>query len=233
MQGIHLAMILSFVLTSAMGSVHRVGMCGGFAALCGGDTMGSRFWRNSSYQGGRLVTYLVAGYGAHALGVIVPGYVLGGALLLHGLLLLGGKPLGPPLVSREMSRVYRRGITIIDRNSLIFLLLLGLPSTLLPCGWLYLNVTVAAATPAPLLMVIAFWVGTLPLMTAWSAFSGAVLARLGRWFPPVRAALLIALGLFSVLQHLPLQPVDAHEGSADTAPHANQCAHHAHTSVDE
>lgn len=221
-----IAIVLSFLVTSAAGSVHCVGMCGGFAVLCGGDTLSSRLLRTTFYHGGRLITYILAGYGASAIAAAVPGYMLGAALLLYGLLLLCGKSLVPRIIGHKMSRLYRGGLSVVDRSSLFFPLLLGLFSTLLPCGWLYLNITVAAASPAPLLMMIAFWVGTLPLMTAWGALSGALITRLGRWFPPVRAALLVGMGLCAILQHLPTRSLVSGGETGEVSPQASHCPYH-------
>ncbi len=74
-------------------------------------------------------------------------------------------------------------------------LLLGLATALLPCGWLYSFVLVAAATGHPvwgMCSMAVFWLGTVPALTVGQWFW----TRGGRHMPPVfQGILLVLLGI--------------------------------------
>jgi hypothetical protein len=81
---------------------------------------------------------------------------------------------------------------------------IGLVTTWLPCGWLYLFVLVAAATASPLtavLVMTAFWLGTLPALTA--LVGGAigtvgVAPRLRAAMPLLIAVVLLVSGSYTI-----------------------------------
>ena len=214
-----LVILSSILIASLIGSPHCVAMCGGFTSIAAGNSALKAIPRSAAYHLGRLITYLVAGIGASQLGAFVSPVYVGAILLGSGLLLLFKvKPI-PASVHRGMTHVYRNLIRRFDKRSLVFPLIVGLASTLLPCGWLYLYIGISAASPTPILTMVFFWLGTLPILTAWSAASGWILNATGRFFPSFRAALLIVAGIFSIFQHAPLQL-----GASGT----NTCAHHHH-----
>jgi sulfite exporter TauE/SafE len=77
----------------------------------------------------------------------------------------------------------------------------GLATALLPCGWLYAFVAVAAGTGSPIrgaLAMTLFWSGTLPVMLTLGAglqrMAGPLRARL----PVVTAAVVVVLGLLTI-----------------------------------
>ena len=68
----------------------------------------------------------------------------------------------------------------------------GSASVFLPCGWLYTFVLAAVATQniwKGALVLIFFWLGTLPVMTAVSSMSQWVLRK--RWMPSYLSAFLL------------------------------------------
>ena len=69
----------------------------------------------------------------------------------------------PGFVLRIGARVNR---LVRERPPVARALLLGLFSTLLPCGWLYAFAVLAAGTGGPwtgMLVMAAFWAGTVPV----------------------------------------------------------------------
>ena len=78
----------------------------------------------------------------------------------------------------------------------------GFSSTFLPCGWLYIFVLASAAAPSPIMtvaMMVAFWVGTLPLLTA-AAWSWSMVGPRWRFLiQPLAAICIIAFGFYTLM----------------------------------
>jgi sulfite exporter TauE/SafE len=84
-------------------------------------------------------------------------------------------------------------------------LLLGLFTTLLPCGWLYAFVATAAGTgsvSAAVMVMAAFWLGTVPMLAGLGLASRRALGPLRRQLPAVTAALLLIIGLLTITGRL-------------------------------
>jgi sulfite exporter TauE/SafE len=95
-------------------------------------------------------------------------------------------------------------------------------TTLLPCGFLYAYVTVAAGTGTPLagmLVMAAFWAGTVPVMAGLGALAGRALAPLARRLPAISAAALMVIGLLTITGKL--MP-HAHGASCHEATHGRR-----------
>jgi uncharacterized protein len=86
----------------------------------------------------------------------------------------------------------------------------GLGSALLPCGWLWGYVLVAAATgavlPAAAVMLV-FWAGGLPALLSVGAAAAWLRPRLGRHAPRLVAAIMLALGVLALAGKLGPTPV--------------------------
>jgi sulfite exporter TauE/SafE len=84
---------------------------------------------------------------------------------------------------------------------------IGLLTTWLPCGWLYAFVLVGTGTgsviPA-LVVMLAFWVGTIPLLTLLSWSSAGLAPRLGKAMPWVSITACVILGLFTLFSRATL-----------------------------
>lgn len=217
-------LMLTVAAGSVLGSLHCVGMCGPFVAVVSGDTTARAWAGQLTYHAGRGITYVALGalFGAlgsavnlAALGVGVgeiAAVVAGGLIIFWGALQLlavwrprleklGGRRLSVPrgwtrLVQRLLAQV--RGKPPVVRG-----LLLGLSSTLLPCGWLYGFALTAAGTggaASGAAVMAAFWVGTLPALLGLGlglrTLAGWLRPRLG-WLMPVA---LIAMGLVTIAQ---------------------------------
>ena len=88
-------------------------------------------------------------------------------------------------------------------------LTIGMLTTLLPCGWLYAFAITAAGTASPVygaLTMMAFWLGTLPVLVALGAGVQTLTGALGRKMPAVTAIALVVVGLYTVLHRVELSP---------------------------
>lgn len=193
-------LLIPVLIASVAGSLHCGAMCGPFTGMTGafGATRSVRGLCQASYHLGRLVSY-------STLGVVAGS--LGGALDLAGasvgfartsafiagitLVLWGGWSLIPKanLVrlrlrapSSMQAGLSRALVALRGQPPLLRGLLLGLTTTLIPCGWLYAFVAMAGASgkaSAALGVMFVFWLGTLPLLVAVSFGFRAVTARIG------------------------------------------------------
>jgi sulfite exporter TauE/SafE len=249
------AALLGTVLTASLaGSLHCAGMCGGFVAFYAGrdaSGRGARWTGHAAYNGGRLASYLLLGALAGALGAAVDlaGSMAGlqqvaalaaGALMVvwgvYALLQALDLPVPaipvPRIVHRVTSRAYD---SMRERPPVFRALLLGLFSTLLPCGWLYAFAILAAGTGSPWLamtVMAAFWIGSVPVMLGLGVSLQWLSVPLRRRLPAVTAAVLIVVGLLWLIgrstmtaneaQHHPEIGVAAVDtvGDADRDPHA-------------
>ncbi len=218
------------------GSAHCVGMCGPFASWHG-LRRGRALPRQMAYHGGRLATYLalaaaagLAGEGLRELAAMVDlqrglAVAMGGALVAIGvawLLLPAGAP-GP--LGKGWARLSGKLLAVAGGSGGVTgPWLLGMSSTLLPCGLLYAFVLAAAATGSlggSVATMMGFWLGTVPALAA----TGWLARRVGqgplRHSRRVVGALLIVLGVVGVVQRWPgaeatEQPADCHEVGAST-----------------
>lgn len=213
------ALLLSVVGASLVGSLHCAGMCGGFVAFYAGeDDSGSRSLSHLAYHGGRLLTYTALGAVAGTIGAAVDlaGNAAGvgrvAAIVAGTVMIVWGLSL---LLESAGVRVVRFVVPkALERRTVAFLgrlrarppkaraLLLGLSSTLLPCGWLYAFAVTAAGTGSTLggaMVMAAFWSGTVPLLLGLGLGVQRLSHHLRRHVPMLSAAVLLVLGLYSVL----------------------------------
>jgi sulfite exporter TauE/SafE len=76
-------------------------------------------------------------------------------------------------------------------------LVIGLLTTLLPCGWLYAFVVTAAGSGGPLngaAVMATFWVGTLPVLLSLGIGARQLAGALGDRLPLATAAALVIVG---------------------------------------
>ncbi|MBX7136924.1 MAG: sulfite exporter TauE/SafE family protein [Oligoflexia bacterium] len=212
---------LAVLMASLLGSAHCVGMCGGFVTLYSAERSG---WRaHLGYSFGRLTTYLCLGVIAGWIGGNLDsvGLIWGvqriSALVMGVLMIYWGiKALIPSVFgakngsagSFQTPYIGKLLTTLIKSDRLPAWskpFAIGLFTTLLPCGWLYTFVALAAASGAVATgagIMATFWVGTLPAMLSLGVFARALLSRLGAYVPRVTAVLLLSAGFFSLLTHL-------------------------------
>jgi sulfite exporter TauE/SafE len=222
------ALIVGVFLASLLGSLHCAGMCGAFLAIAVtgvGPDRPRQAPLQVAYHLGRLVTYVALGVAAGTAGRLLDltttltglrpiAASLAGATLVAfaaiTLLRLYGKlpaRMPAPAFMRKLVEAGHR--VAMGRSPVVRAGLIGLFTTLLPCGWLYaFAVTAAGTARADLggLTMAVFWLGTLPVMVAVGAtvrrFTGAV----GRKLPVLTCLALMALGLFTIVNRSRLQP---------------------------
>lgn len=232
-----LAVVVPVLAASLLGSPHCAAMCGPFTCLYAGQTPGPRAWRaHAAYNLGRLGAYLLlgllagmAGGGVNRLGAAAgisrAAAVLAGALMVTwgGLTIAASRGaqipgLSPPAGFR---RAVGRAVSAFqDRPPTVRALSLGLLTTLLPCGWLYAFVAVAGGTASAtggMLVMAAFWLGTVPIMAGMGLLAQRALDPFRRRRPVVTATVLVVLGLLTMtgrlLPALPDGPrTDLHAG---------------------
>ncbi len=221
-------------VASLLGSAHCAGMCGPFVCLYASERSPRSGLTHVAYNGGRLVSYLslgilagLAGSGLDRAGALagiprVATILAGFLMVLWGTVTLAsglGRRLPMPAVPASIRRLLSEAVQRLQRHPpLVRALGLGLVTTLLPCGWLYAFVALAAGTGSALtggLVMAVFWLGTLPMLTALGLVAGRALGPFRRRLPMVSAAVLVLLGLWTlagrVRLHAPdLTPATAH-----------------------
>ena len=178
---------------------------------------------NAAYHLGRLLSYATLGAFAGAVGgsldywgtlagvhratALITGALLifwGSALLLRR----GGAQNGIPsgwtaqLFAKLFGGIRNAGISSEQRSFGI-----GLLTGMLPCGWLYMFVLVAASSGSVLrgaATMAVFWLGSVPLLAGVGGLSAWLTPRFSRFIPRVTALLLILAGFFSLFSHTAL-----------------------------
>lgn len=213
------ALFLPTLLASLAGGLHCAGMCGPFSAACGFEPHGpARFVRQLPYHCGRLLTYGALGGAAGALGHAldlggklagfsrVSALVAGLTMIAFGLAPFVRRAQASSLVTLGRSApsaglFTRLFASFSKRAPMTRAFLLGLTTTLLPCGWLYAFVALAAGTgsfASGLTTMVAFWLGTVPWLLGASLGLRALVPRFGARARPVSALLIAASGVFLI-----------------------------------
>jgi sulfite exporter TauE/SafE len=226
-------------------------MCGGFVAAYSGEEDPGTLRRaaaHAAYNGGRLVTYLALGAAAGALGhtLDLAGGAVGvshvAAVATGVLLVLGGitslRPrkrfltLGTGPSRGWASRVAPIFQRFRAQPAVLRALLLGLATTLLPCGWLYAFVALAAGTGGALAgaaLMSAFWLGSLPILLGLGVSLQGAARRFARTLPRLRPLLLFGAGAFTLLSRLDapaLAATSAEPSRAGAQVHPPGCPYH-------
>jgi sulfite exporter TauE/SafE len=237
---------LAILTASVLGSLHCVGMCGGFVCFYAAGARTS-MRTHAAYNIGRLASYLLLGAMAGLLGMGMDragtlvgisraaAVAAGSLMILWGastLLALAGISLPRPgmgggvrtMASGVLARA--RGLPPTARAATT-----GLVTTLLPCGWLYAFVAAAAATgnvPQALLVMGMFWLGTVPAMLAVGAGLQRLAGPLRNRLPALTATLVLLIGLASVAGRLRVDigALAARPAAAVAAPRATDPHEH-------
>lgn len=219
-------LIATTFVASLIGSLHCAGMCGAFVAIATMPTPGEgrpvpRGVVNAAYNLGRLMTYTLLGGLAGLLGSAInlggtlagieraSAILAGGILACVGVLMLlkgAGVRLGrvplPAFWVRWVSKGHGLALRVPPMPRA---LLIGLLTTLLPCGWLYAFAINAAGTGDPVrgaLTMTAFWFGTLPMMAALGAGIRGLAGGLGARMPIAAGIALVIVGFSAVAGRL-------------------------------
>lgn len=235
--------ILAMLLIGLMGAGHCLGMCGGIVAALGfaTDDQRSRWPILLSYNLGRMTSYGIIGALVGLLGLFGREYLslgpwlritAGVLLILMGLYLAGWWHVLSWL-ERAGQRLWRHlqpfAAKLFRVRSARKGFLFGMLWGWLPCGLVYTALAYAAATAHPLpsaLAMMAFGLGTLPVMLASGVFS----SQLKRWLQvrALRAAMGLLLCIFggwtlwNVVSHTHQQSVLEQDGVTNS----HQQRHH-------
>lgn len=220
-----LPLLAGVATASLVGSLHCAGMCGAFVSLACGvaeDRPDRPQQRLTTYHLGRLVGYASLGALAGGAGSVVDlgtraagvGRVVAllGALTLLVVATFTLMPTAwrPSTVRRRrnggLERLFRLGFGAIQGFPPVTRAgLIGSLTVLLPCGWLYAFAVAAAATTSPwkgAQVMLAFWVGTVPVLSVLGLGARELRARFGGAIKPIAGVALLALGTTTLLGSL-------------------------------
>lgn len=195
---------LGICTTSFLGSWHCAGMCGPIATLMA--------QRKSllAYHSGRMFSYVALGILAGSLGQIflnsqfVNLRWISAAVFSLLLILMGVQRLNPRWFS---SLKFAHGPLLLLKRVQHFHLrqngfLVGVLTSLLPCGWLYTYVTAAIATQSAYsgaLVMFLFWLGGLPSLSVVPAMIRTGLNTASLRQQRIAGLVLIGAGLYSIV----------------------------------
>ncbi|MBW7934223.1 MAG: sulfite exporter TauE/SafE family protein [Gemmatimonadaceae bacterium] len=204
-------------IASLLGSAHCAGMCTPFVCFYAGADTRASGWGHLAYNGGRLVSYLILGAiaGAVGAGIQQVGYGVGvsrAAASVAGILMIawgvvqllvvrGVKVPTPTPLAGAQRWMAARLRDVKDFAPTARALTVGLLTTLLPCGWLYAFVITAAGTGSvadAMLVMAVFWAGTLPMMLAIGVGIRRLAGPLRDRLPVFSAIVLVVIGLYSL-----------------------------------
>lgn len=235
---------------SLLGSLHCVGMCGGFACVYGGDAAGANqaarplMRGHIAYHGGRLLAYASLGAIAGTIGAGLDragdwagvqrtaGVVAGVLLLIWGLALLANALNIRFLPSLVRGSVSDRAAQLIGALLLHFreqglamrASVLGLLTGLMPCGWLYAFAVSAGGTGSAwrgAAFMVLFWAGTVPALVALATGMQRATGALQRRLPLISALLVIGFGIAALAVRLGAASRHADHTLAATAVNAH------------
>jgi sulfite exporter TauE/SafE len=243
---------VSVLTASLLGSLHCVGMCGGlvtFYSAGDGAANAARWVPHATYHLTRLLAYLLLGALAGGLGSALDlfgarvglgdlgVFVAGLTLVFWGVPLLWKRGSASPLlvIGRGPARRFR----LVQWLEGFFVALaarvrrrpptwragaLGMASALLPCGWLYAFVVLAAGTgswTAGAGLLAAFWLGTVPALLGLAVGVRRLGAPLRARLPRFSAALVLLVCVFNIMSRWP--NASAGEPSASARAGAMSC----------
>jgi sulfite exporter TauE/SafE len=212
-------MLLASVLgASLLGSLHCGAMCGPITGFVGATlNRKKRLTGQAVYHVARLLAYLALGALAGALGLgidragttrgIQNAAALTAALVMIAWALTTWLPVGRwlPWVKQRLPRLgcgFSRTLHFASSlPPLARAAVLGLGTGLLPCGWLYAFVAAAVGTGSfgsGALVLLAFWLGTLPTLLGIGSLARFIGARLRRHLPALSAGLVLGIGLLGL-----------------------------------
>ena len=233
---------LGILTASLLGSVHCAAMCGGFVCAYSGGagTEAATLRSHALYNVGRLVSYLLLGALAGALGAGVTrmGAMAGvshAATIIAGTLMVGWGistiaaqrgvrvGFGAPAISVRWQRTLGQLMNRLREQPVaVRAALIGLGTTLLPCGWLYVFVASAGGTGSVrdgMLVMAIFWLGTVPALVAVGLGAQRVFGPLRRKLPTLGAVTVMLMGLLALSGRLAMAPAGAASQASATHVH--------------
>lgn len=214
----------SVFVASLLGSLHCVGMCGPFALLAGSNVNGkSTVGPTLAYSLGRLVSYSTVGAVFGLLGMAINNgtnfanwqqgatYLAGGLMVAVGAIALArhiGFVIPLPKAFLPIQRLLQKGFQSTNgMQPFPRALMIGALTSIMPCGWLYTFAITAAGTGSPVwgaVLMAVFWAGTVPILVALMLGFQKVGASFRQHVPVIMAALVIAVGVFTIAYRAPV-----------------------------
>lgn len=224
------ASFLAALIVGFTGGVHCVGMCGGIVGALSFGVSGAvrgrplRFFPYLlAYNGGRILSYVLAGALVGGLGLLAANLVLlhRGQLVLQVIaalfmialgLYLGGWWHGLARVEQAGKGIWRHieplGRRLVPVRTPAQAFALGLVWGWLPCGLVYSALIWALSAGGPgqgALLLLGFGLGTLPNLLAMGLFAARIAAFTRKpWVRRTAGLLVIALGLVQAYRALAL-----------------------------
>ena len=193
------------VIASFLGSWHCAGMCGPFGMFLANSK--NKHLSQVMYHLGRLVTYLCLSAVLHLFGnslrFLKTEWLFIVLLLIWVVLLFSEVNITKIVLPKWIVMINQR---FMKSQSVLAGFLLGATTTLLPCIWLYgflILSSAQASLPRSLLVIFAFWLGTLPALVGAHNFIFKASSLLRNNSRRLSAVLLLILGLVSWGSHWP------------------------------
>lgn len=204
--------VVSGLVIGLLGSLHCVGMCGPLALALPvpPGSIAAFYAGRMLYNVGRTATYVLLGLLAGSAGrfIVLTGWQQGLSLAAGVTLLLS--VLLPSVFSHLASRLrftvrfterVQRSVTLLfRRRSVPVFFFVGVLNGLLPCGFVYVGLTAAAATGGVLpgaLFMAGFGLGTVPVLfgvsLAGRLFGPALRRRLSALTPAVTVVVAVII----------------------------------------
>jgi sulfite exporter TauE/SafE len=221
------ALIATVFLASLLGSAHCVGMCGPLAliAATNRDQHGRRpLAPVFAYNGGRFIVYVIIGFlfgwlgQAINLGTSLTGFQRGATTFAGCSMIVIGciavmRSAGMKIPLPDFARPLHRLLNVSFKKSATLTpvhraLLMGMLTSLMPCGWLYAFAITAAGTGHPLsgaATMAVFWTGTVPLLTAFTIGFTKMTHSIQRKIPVLMNGLIIIVGLLTLFSRAPVR----------------------------
>lgn len=212
-------------LAGFLGSFHCAAMCGPFVSFYSISGQGHRGARHLAYHLGRLLAYvtlgLIVGWFGQGLLYLSTLLKLQKFMLIAlglGMILIGISHYLPGSMSftKFSKPIHKMTQHFTGPNPTVGGIgLLGLFSTLLPCGFLYSFVFAAGASGHPLsgfLIMLGFWLGTVPMLLGVGVVSQKITTKFATTLQNLTPLCLIFFGILALLgkwQAFPLHGMTA------------------------
>tara|TARA_R110002111_G_scaffold153375_1_gene220100 strand:- start:31275 stop:32063 length:789 start_codon:yes stop_codon:yes gene_type:complete len=213
-------LLATIFVASIAGSGHCIGMCGPLMLIAVNRAAGTdtkSYMLESLYHFGRLLGYATLGFLAGGLGWMMDsggelagiqkiaahvsgiGMILFGSYSLWSIYRKGSIPhFGTAAVGKHLSGFIKKNQRLPQG---IRPLGFGLITACLPCGWLYAFLLLAVGARTPLtgsLVMIAFWLGTIPALSLAGLASRLFPQKWNLLGNTLIAGLLIVSGIFTM-----------------------------------
>lgn len=231
--------LMAVFIASILGSFHCAAMCGGVALACSTLSSHPRAAQVAYHGGrlltyallgflggliGARANWYFAPHGLHEIAAWGMGTLLilwgAGQLFAPQSTVVAGARRLALSISNFFAQRLRGASQSVGSNSMsagpsrfqLHALLLGASTAFLPCGWLYSFVAVAIASASPVAgtgVMVAFWLGTLPVLSSLGLVAQFASDAFMRQAPRISAGLMIVAGLLAIFGHvysLPFSP---------------------------